>query len=294
MTAIQCLWIIALFRPDIVLGMGGYSTGPVLLLAALLGLPTAIAEQNAVAGRTNRILGRFVRRVFISFPESKADFPRAKVRITGNPVRRELLEAAHGIDPPRWQAQPEETFHLLIFGGSQGALAINRTLMAALPSFSTLPFRLEVMHQAGSQLLHELGEAYSSAGISHRVLSFIERMDEAYRWAHLVLCRAGATSLAEIALFKRPSILIPLPHAADDHQSKNARLFENAGAAIMIQERDLTGETLTRVLADLASDPERLRHMGQRAESLARRDAADHILTECLRLVGSDSTPIEG
>lgn len=283
-TAFQCLSVLATFRPHLVLGMGGYTAGPVVLLAALLGIPTAIAEQNALAGRTNRVLGRFVKRVFLSFSESAGAFPTGKVRVTGNPIRPELLNGAREISPPRWERDSDETFHLLVFGGSQGALGINQGMIEALPLLRDLPFPVEVLHQAGSRQVEELRQAYATAEITHRVLPFIEEMDKAYRWAHLVVCRAGATSLGEITLFKRPSVLIPFPYATDDHQGRNAQVLESAGAAILLREDDLNGERLAGTIGKLGGDPALLYRMGAKAGQLARPEAADLIADECLAL----------
>jgi|Deesub1362A_J573_1020465.scaffolds.fasta_scaffold00055_42 UDP-N-acetylglucosamine--N-acetylmuramyl-(pentapeptide) pyrophosphoryl-undecaprenol N-acetylglucosamine transferase len=279
---LECLWILAAFRPHLVVGMGGYAAGPVVLLASLLGLPTAIAEQNAVAGRTNRILGRVARRVFLSFPESAGAFPPGKVRLTGNPVRSELVEQSDEARPPSWEAgQP---LHLLIFGGSQGARGINKAVVESLPQLAELPSPLEVRHQAAPDDIEELRSAYTRWGIPHRLFAFIEEMDQAYLWAHLVICRAGATSLAELALFQRPSILVPYPFAADDHQMHNAEVFQRAGAALVFPQRELTGELLAAAVRGLMEDPQRLRRMGACAGSLARPRAAEEMARECLAL----------
>lgn len=284
-TIVQCLLVLVSFRPHLLLGMGGYVAGPMVLLAAMLGFKTAIAEQNAVAGRSNRVLGRFVRRVFVAFPESAVSFPSHKVRMTGNPVRPELLERARLVKPRRWSAHANVPFHLLVFGGSQGARNINLFMIEALPFLEDFPYPLQVRHQAGEKQVQELRNAYAAKGIVHRVVTFIERMDRAYGWAHLILCRAGATSLAEIALFQKPSILVPYPYAADDHQLHNARVFESAGAAVLLQEKGLTGELLAGTLMELARDPQRLPSMGEKAKAFSRPNAADLIVEGCLGLL---------
>jgi UDP-N-acetylglucosamine--N-acetylmuramyl-(pentapeptide) pyrophosphoryl-undecaprenol N-acetylglucosamine transferase len=256
-----------------------------VLLAALLGFPTAIAEQNAVAGRTNKALGRVVDKVFLTFPESAAAFPRHKVRLTGNPVRPELLEKAASAEPPRWTSGPEAEFHVLVFGGSQGAHGINRVMMDALPHLKALPLALSLLHQSAPGQIPLLREAYMAAGITHELVDFIHDMERAYLWAHLVVCRAGSASLAEIALFKRPSILIPFPHAVDDHQALNARAFETAGAAVILPQERLTGERLAATLDELRKDPRRLAEMGAKAGTLARPDAAQRMVEECMGLL---------
>ncbi|MGQ9653833.1 MAG: undecaprenyldiphospho-muramoylpentapeptide beta-N-acetylglucosaminyltransferase [Thermodesulfobacteriota bacterium] len=285
LTGIECLWILVSFRPDLVLGMGGYASGPVVLIAALLGIETAIAEQNAVAGRTNRILARFVRRVFVNFPQGGSMFSPSKVSVTGNPVREELVDAATNLVPMRWEARHGEEFHLFIFGGSQGALGIDRAVLDAIPLLRDFPYPLKVLHQTAEDRVQDLDAAYAASGVPHTVVPFIQEMDRAYCWAHLVVCRAGATSLAEIALFRRPSVLIPFPYAADDHQTENARAFESSGAAVLLVEKSLTGERLARVIGSLAADPERLSKMSESAWTLARPDAARTIAQECIRLV---------
>jgi UDP-N-acetylglucosamine--N-acetylmuramyl-(pentapeptide) pyrophosphoryl-undecaprenol N-acetylglucosamine transferase len=278
-------------RPSLVLGMGGFASGPAVLSAALWGIPTAIAEQNAVAGRTNRLLGRVVKRVFVSFPQSKNCFPKEKVRVTGNPIRQELLEAASRAAPLRWNAGEDEEFHLLVFGGSRGAAAINRLIMEAMPALKEFPFPLKVIHQATREDMEELEGAYEAHGISHQVLPFIEHMEKAYTWSHLIVCRAGASSLAEIALFRRPSILIPFPHAADDHQRANALVFQREGAALCLEQGSIDGAALAAHIEELARQPSRLHQMASAAGRLARPDAADRIVQECVEMVSRGGGP---
>lgn len=284
--AFRCALILARFRPHIVVGMGGYVAGPVVFLAALWGLPTAIAEQNTVAGRTNRFLGRFVDRVFLSFPEAMDRFFESKAVVTGNPVREELVEASSKALPPAWEGKPGDEFHLLIFGGSQGARAINEAMVEALPMLERFPFSLQIVHQAGKNQVEALRRAYGRSGLGHRVVDFIESMQEVYLWAHLVICRAGAASLAEIALFGLPSILIPFPHAVDDHQRENAKVFQAAGASVMVDQRELSGASLAQLVAALAGDPGRLKEMAAAARRLARPRAAAAMVEECMALVG--------
>jgi len=282
----RCVGILAGFRPQLVVGMGGYVAGPVVLLAFLMGIPTAVAEQNAVAGRTNRILGRIVRRVFLAFQETEAQFPPNKVRVTGNPVRKQLVEAAKECPPLKWGASGKEEFRLLIFGGSQGARGINLAVKEAIPLLARLPFPLVVFHQAGQAQVQELGRAYEESGIPHEVVEFIEHMEFAYSRAHLVICRAGASSLAELALFGRPSILVPFPYAADEHQKRNALLFQEAGASVMLEQGELSGASLAALVERLATEPHRLEQMGRAARSLARPRAAQAMVEECMALVG--------
>ena len=282
----RCAGILASFRPHMVVGMGGYVAGPVVLMAFLMGIPTAVAEQNAFAGRTNRALGRIVGRVFLAFQDDEAQFPRSKVRVTGNPVRKELVEAAGKCAPVQWDASNKEELHLLVFGGSQGARAIDLALEEAIPLLARLPFPLRVLHQAGQAQVERLRRAYQESGIPHQVVEFIERMEEAYNWAHLVICRAGATSLAEISLFGRPSVLVPFPHAVDDHQRRNARLLETAGASMVLEQNELSGDSIAALVQRLGMEPQRLKLMGQAARSLARPGAAQAMVQECMAMVG--------
>ncbi len=284
-TAMKCVRILASLRPNVVVGMGGYVAGPVVLIAAIGGIPTAIAEQNSVPGRTNRLLGRFAKRVFLAFPQAEGAFPKEKVLVTGNPVRRELLEASARRRPFPWKGGQEDDFHLLVFGGSQGAKAIDEAMVEAIPMFAQLPFRLKVLHQTAPDRVHWLEEKYSEVGLEHEVVAFIERMEEAYLWAHLAICRAGAMSLAELALFGVPSILVPYPYAADDHQRKNAQAWESAGASLVLDQKELNGRRLFELVRTLSSSPEKLREMGWAARGLARPNAALEIVRECVKLL---------
>lgn len=283
--ALKCLWILLSFKPHAVIGMGGYVAGPIVLIAYLLRIPNAVAEQNAVSGRTNKLLGRFSSRIFLAFAEAGRDFPEDKTVVCGNPVRRELLEAAMGSSPPQWNAREGEEFHLLVFGGSQGAKAIDEAFLEAMPLLRKFPYPLSVVHQTAASRVEKLAKAYNEAGIQCQVLSFIEKMEEAYLWAHLVVCRAGAMSLAEIALFGLPSILVPFPYATDDHQKRNAQVWESNGAGVILEQGSLNGEKLFEALVSLASDPERLQKMATKAKSLAAPDAARNMARECLKLV---------
>lgn len=284
---IRCAGILAGFRPHLVVGMGGYVAGPVVLMASLMGIPTAVAEQNAFAGRTNRILGRIAGRVFLAFQETEAQFPSSKVRVTGNPVRKQLLEAAERCPPVKWDASRKEEFHLLVFGGSQGARGIDLAVQEAIPLLVRLPFPVVVLHQANKAQVQGLRRAYQGSGMTHEVVEFIDEMELAYSRAHLVVCRAGASSLAELSLFGRPSILVPFPYAVDDHQKRNALLFQKAGASVILEQGRLSGASLAALIETLATEPNRLETMARAASSLARPEAARTMVEECMALVGS-------
>ncbi len=266
------------FSPDVVIGVGGYASGPVVISAWLMGIPTAIAEQNAVAGATNRILGKFVDRVFLTYEASRKDFTAGKVLITGNPVRAAF---AAGLDHERAESGGR---NILIFGGSQGAAAINKTMVKTLPYLQKMREDLKITHQTGERDLPLVGDAYRRFGIDAEVHAFITDMPAAYARADLVICRAGATSLAEITAAGKPSVLIPYPFAANDHQTKNARVMADAGAAVMIPESELDAEKLFAVLEGLFSDDAKLREMGASSARLGRPGAAAEIVDACRQL----------
>ncbi|MEN6469489.1 MAG: undecaprenyldiphospho-muramoylpentapeptide beta-N-acetylglucosaminyltransferase [Smithella sp.] len=271
--------ILADFRPHVVIGVGGYASGPAVLTAYLMGIPTAIAEQNALPGNTNRILGKFVRKIFVTYEQSKNLFAAAKVTVTGNPVRAAIAEGLG-------QTKEKKTGRrILIFGGSQGAAAINKTVAAMLPLWRKMKNQVSVVHQTGERDLAMTKQAYEQYGIEAQVSPFIVDMVSAYQAADLIICRAGATSLAEITVAGKASILIPFPFAADDHQTLNAKAMVEAGAAAMIRESELTAEKLYSVVEDLLGDEQKLRDMEVQSKKLGRPDAAARIVDACLQFV---------
>lgn len=277
----QSLRIIDRFQPDVVLGVGGYASGPVLLAAYFKKKPAVIHEQNAWPGLTNRLLARWAARVFLSFGEADRAFNRGRTMLTGNPLRRGMEECS-----PVTQGPPT----LLVFGGSRGARAINLAMIEALPLLAEFHGRLGIIHQTGTDDLERVRDGYRQAGWPQaEVVPFIEDMTGAYERAHLVVCRAGATTIAELTACGRPSVLIPFPHAADDHQTANAQALTRKGAALMLHQSDLTGERLARLVGDLLNDRERLMSMAGVALSMARKGAADLILKECRDLAGKRS-----
>lgn len=277
--------VISQRRPDVVVGVGGFASGPVLALAALRGYPTMLLEQNALPGVTNRLLARFVRAAAVNFEEALSYFPRTGF-VAGNPVRREFFpaqneeaneqtspfdskDAAGGVLPARGR--------VLIFGGSQGAHAINVAMVAAASRLATTGLRLAITHQTGERDLDLVQSAYSRAGLAARVEAFIFEIDREMKAADLVICRAGATTLAELTASGRPAILVPLPTATDDHQRKNAEVLGRVGAALVIEERELDGPRLARAIADLIAEPVKRQQMSRAARTLARPDAAARI-----------------
>lgn len=253
------------FRPDVVVGAGGYVSGPVLLTAALMRVPTLVMDSNALPGFTNRRLAPFVTKAALTFEEALPFFGKKGV-VTGNPVRQEFFEIA-----PKARG---ERLNLLIFGGSQGARAINNAMADALARLS--PDALAVTHQTGEADCERIKEAYRRAGWEGAdVRAYISNMVEEFARADLIVCRAGATTCAELAAAGKVALMVPLPTAADDHQRKNAEALERAGAARMILQKDLSGESLANEIINFIRAPEKIPAMEQAAKKLARRDAAE-------------------
>ncbi len=258
-------------RPDVVVGVGGYSSGPVVLTAWLLRLPTAIQEQNALPGFTNKLLGRFVDAVFLSFQESVPFFGKKKSHVLGNPIRKTLLE--NFLRP----TIAHERFTLFIFGGSLGARGLNNRVLEALPFLAEVKDRLDITHQTGKADLESVRAGYAKAGVTADVREFIEDMSAAYLKSDLIVCRAGATTLSELTVCKKAAILVPFPFATDDHQAVNARALVDAGAALMFREAELTGEGLAKAVRGLMDDPAKLKKMEKAAGMLGRPEAAREI-----------------
>jgi UDP-N-acetylglucosamine--N-acetylmuramyl-(pentapeptide) pyrophosphoryl-undecaprenol N-acetylglucosamine transferase len=276
---LQSLRVLRKWRPDVVVGVGGYASGPVVLMAWVLRIPTAIQEQNAIAGFTNRVLGWFSRAAFTAFPEAAQYFGRRKVYQLGNPIRRQLME--NYMRPEVVHPRPR----LLVFGGSQGAHALNMRVVEALPHLADLRERLVITHQTGARDREAVEKGYRACGFEPDVREFITDMSTAYAESDLVVCRAGATTLAELTVCKKPSILVPFPFAADNHQYVNAKSLVDAGAAVMIEERDLTGERLAQEIQAILSDPTRRSRMARAAGRLGSPQAASEIADVCTELV---------
>ncbi len=239
----QSLRIIRHFRPDIVVGVGGYASFPVLLAARLKGIPSVLHEQNALPGLSNRVLARFARRICLSLPGSGAHLPQRKLVVTGNPLRRGVAELS---------ATLPERGKILVFGGSRGAHAVNELMTACVPLLRRQGLSAEILHQTGAADAAQVAAAYAAAGVSGvEVQPFIEDMARADREARLVVCRAGATTIAELCACGRPALMIPFPHAAADHQTANAAAMERAGAAKLLVQAELTPAQLAASLNEL-------------------------------------------
>ncbi len=261
-------------RPKAVIGVGGYSSGPLVLMARLLGwmwgARVAILEQNAVPGFTNRILGRVSHKVLSAFPGVDSQFPGKQVLVTGNPVRESIRPF------PRASRDP---FTIFIFGGSQGAVGINSLVIGALPHLGEALKRIRLIHQTGERDFERVRQAHDRAGTSARVEKFIYDMPEVYAAASLLICRAGSSTLAEVAAARRASILIPFPQAADNHQEKNARIFADSGAAKILTQAGSNGEDLAREILELMRHPERIDAMEEAVGKFYRPRAAQDVVT---------------
>jgi UDP-N-acetylglucosamine--N-acetylmuramyl-(pentapeptide) pyrophosphoryl-undecaprenol N-acetylglucosamine transferase len=268
--------IVSRRKPHLVIGVGGYSSGPVVLVAATRRIATMLLEQNAIPGFTNRTLAPFVTGAALTFEATLSYFGRRGF-VTGNPVRPEFFDATPAPigGPPR----------ILIFGGSQGAHAINMAMVEAATRLAAHPGGLAITHQTGERDLERVRAGYRDARVEARVEPFLFAMDREMKSADLVICRAGATTLAELTAAGRPSILVPLPTAADDHQRKNAEVLERAGAAELLEQSQMTGERLAARIVALASDPARRGRMSEAARGLARPGAAAAIVDKALELL---------
>jgi UDP-N-acetylglucosamine--N-acetylmuramyl-(pentapeptide) pyrophosphoryl-undecaprenol N-acetylglucosamine transferase len=278
LSALDAWRVISRRRPSVVIGVGGYSSGPVVALAALRGVPTLLMEQNATPGLTNRLLARIVRSAAVTYEESLAIFG-GKAVVAGNPVRPEFFTAAAataGSGTPR----------VLVFGGSQGAHAINVAMVEAATALASATPAVQLTHQTGERDLAMVRDGYAAAGLTARVEPFLYEMDREMREADVIVCRAGATTLAELTAAGRASILIPLPTATDDHQRRNAEALVRQGAARAIDQRELTGQRLAREVLALARDAAARGQMADAARGMARPDAARVIVDRVLALAG--------
>lgn len=296
----RALWqawrLVRRHRPDVVVGVGGFASGPVGLAAALARVPTAILEQNARPGLTNRLLGRVARRVFTAFDEAGRWFAARKVALLGNPVRPELIAAAERPEPSAEARSTEGAVRLLVVGGSQGATSLNRDLPAVLlglrDRLAERGLALRVRHSAGRGRAADVRAAYSREGTDEswlRVDEYIDDMAGAYLATDLVICRAGASTVAELTAIGMPAVYVPFPAAADNHQERNAQALVDAGAGALVRDRELADAAAAAAFGEsllaLVADPERLRAMGRAARSLGRPEAGRDIARAILAMV---------
>jgi UDP-N-acetylglucosamine--N-acetylmuramyl-(pentapeptide) pyrophosphoryl-undecaprenol N-acetylglucosamine transferase len=252
-------------RPDAVFSIGGYVAGPPVLAAVLHGIPLVVMEPNAIPGFTNRHVARWVKRALVSFAETQRYFPQGRSEVTGRPVREEFFTI--GPKPA------EDDFTVLITGGSQGSRTLNHAARDCWPQIRAAGLRVRLIHQTGTLMFDELKRDWEQAGLEGQLTAFISDMPAAFAQADLIICRSGGT-VSEVAAAGKPSVMIPFPFAADQHQLKNAETFERAGAARMVLDRDWNGERMFAAISELAGDRTRLAAMGDAARKLARRGAA--------------------
>jgi UDP-N-acetylglucosamine--N-acetylmuramyl-(pentapeptide) pyrophosphoryl-undecaprenol N-acetylglucosamine transferase len=272
------------FKPEVVLGLGGYAGFAPALAACWKRIPVAIHEQNSLPGMTNRMLGKRVQKVFLSFADDEGFFDPQKVFVTGNPVRKDLLK----LRDQKSRHTPEFGGRVLVLGGSQGAKAINQAVLEALHSFKSQAIQL--WHQTGKDDLELVRQKLAEQEMGSSLAEdFIEDMAEAYAWADVVICRAGATTIAELTAVGKPSILIPFPYATHDHQMNNARSLEKAGAAMLIGQSHLEEMNLGLVVGDLIAMPGRLKEMGRAARKLGHPEAARIIVDKLQEMTTTDA-----
>jgi UDP-N-acetylglucosamine--N-acetylmuramyl-(pentapeptide) pyrophosphoryl-undecaprenol N-acetylglucosamine transferase len=284
---LQARKVVREFGPDVVVGVGGYASGPVVLMARLMGVRTAILEQNSLPGLANKILGRFVHAVFLAFAETRRFFKADKILMTGNPIRRDIrlaLQAASAQAPAS-----TNRLRLFVFGGSQGAAPLNLLVADAAGLLARRGTEVDIVHQTGDANLDATAARYQAAGAAADLRPFIKDMAAEYRRADLVIARAGATTVAELGVVGCPAILVPYPFAADNHQEVNAREMAEAGAALMFRQDELSAEKLADAVAGLAADRERLARMASTMKALGKPLAAAEILDWCSGAAGSSS-----
>ncbi len=277
-SVLRALLAMAADRPGILISIGGYAAGPLCVAAWALRVPVALVEPNAIPGMTNRLLSRFARRVFVAFLEAERRFPAGKALLTGVPIRRQVLETR--------RAEPsKEKATVFVFGGSQGARRLNQAMVAALPGLEALRTRLRIVHQTGeADDRAAIEAAYAQAGFEAEAFAFTERIWECFARADVVVSRSGANAVAELAALGIPSILVPYPYAADDHQRANAESLARAGAAEVIPDAQCDGPRLAQALSAMLNDPVKLTAMRVAAASAGRPGAAMRIAEECLAL----------
>ncbi|HEY8184116.1 MAG TPA: undecaprenyldiphospho-muramoylpentapeptide beta-N-acetylglucosaminyltransferase [Thermoanaerobaculia bacterium] len=269
---VQAWNVVGKHKPDVVLGVGGYSSGPVLLAARMRGIPTAIHEQNAFPGLTNRLLARVVKAVAVAYEDAGPRMKRPDAVVTGNPIRKEFFEAAR-------HSAPGTRHSLLIFGGSQGSHILNEAMTGALLFLARLKDRLQIVHQTGPKELDVMKQAYRASAFSTaRVVPYLDPIVDEIASADLIVSRAGAMTIGELAAAGRAAVLVPFAAATNNHQEMNARVVEKAGGAVVITESQLSPEKLAMTISEILSDPARAARMGAAARSLAAPEASKKIV----------------
>jgi UDP-N-acetylglucosamine--N-acetylmuramyl-(pentapeptide) pyrophosphoryl-undecaprenol N-acetylglucosamine transferase len=274
---IQGIKILRRERPDALLGMGGFAAGPGAISGVILGKPVLIHEANASAGLTNRLLAPLACRVMTGFPNTKGVSKRSEW--TGNPVRN-IISANKG----DFESNEHRNLRVLIFGGSQGALALNRLVPSILAKISKT-MNLEIRHQTGKAKLDEVKSDYDSLSLESNTVEFIDDMGEAYRWADIVICRSGAMTVAELCIAGKVSILVPYPYAAGDHQTANASFMADVNAGFLVPESELSFDRINQIFTDITADPDRFKTISDAALKLSRPNATQDVATQCLEVM---------
>jgi UDP-N-acetylglucosamine--N-acetylmuramyl-(pentapeptide) pyrophosphoryl-undecaprenol N-acetylglucosamine transferase len=274
--------ILRKFQPQLVLGVGGYASGPTLLAAFFLGIKRAIQEQNVMPGMTNRILKWFSQRIFVSFEEAKEYFPDKKTFVTGNPIRKEFFAS---LKKDKEKMKEKGRFTLFIFGGSAGAHRINQAMIEALSHLQGIKSSLKIIHQTGKEDLGFVSEAYREKGFDALVGPFFEDMATTYQVSDLVICRSGASTVAELAICGKAALLIPYPYAAHHHQLINAKKLVDMGAARMILDQELNGKVIAQTILQLYDHPEERVRMEETIQRLGKPRAAEEIVDHCYALI---------
>ena len=272
---IQARKVLKKRQVDLVLGMGGFASGPGGIAAWTLGIPVILHEQNATAGMTNRLLSYFSKKVLMGFSGA---FSGEKTVLVGNPIRKELLALTD-----KTITTPESALKVLVIGGSLGARVLNETVPKALLNFNAT--QLSILHQTGKGFSDTVLEAYKKTNVEYQAHDFISNMASAYDWADVIICRAGALTVAEVAVVGLPAIFVPLPHAVDDHQTKNAQSLVNADAALLIAQKDLSANKLSECLVTLSQNRQLLINMSKNCKNVAIRDATEQVAAVCNSLV---------
>ncbi len=275
----ESLRILWRHKPCVLLGMGGFVAGPCSLVGVMLRTPLVIHEQNSIIGLTNRILAPFSKKMFTGFPIQNS---KPRLEYCGNPVRKSLLSMT---GPEQRFAKRKASKRILVLGGSQGSLSLNSSVPDAL-ELLTNDLSIEVWHQTGTSGLDIVRSKYANSGIQANVEAFINEVDKAYSWADLVICRSGAITLAEIAVVGLGAVLVPYPYAVDDHQTSNARIYVEKGAAVLMPEKELTARSLADLLQKLLSDSQQLLEMALAARRIGRADASERVADECMKQCG--------
>lgn len=278
----QSLEILRQRHADVVIGVGGYTSPTMLAAAAMRGTTRVILEPNAYPGMANKVVAPFVQRIFLAFESAAKSFDRGRVRVVGTPIRRGFLAEVE-----QTEGLPSQTnLRLLIFGGSQGAQAINNAVLDGLGALTQLLPKLDITHQTGESDYQRVRDTYERLGVRAEIAPFLYDMPKALRAADLVVARAGAMTIAELAACGKPAILIPLPTAIYDHQMKNARAMEEAGGATVLPQSELTGSRLNELISGILLNPGRLQAMSAKSRDMRRVDAAEAIVQECYALMG--------